>query len=309
MKTIRIATRRSKLALWQAHFIRDQLLSAHAELSVEIIGMTTKGDTWLQAPLSEIGGKGLFVKELESAMLAGAADIAVHSMKDLPAQLPDGFELPVIAYRAAVNDVLVSPIGELMDLPDRARVGSSSLRRQAQLLARRADLQMLPIRGNVDTRLGKLANGEYDAIVLAQAGIDRLQLDVPGVSVLSVQDSLPAPGQGALGIECLTDSPVMAYLEALNDPDVSLCVRAERGISLGLGADCSLPVAALASFVAADDASQVGEMKLDAMIASVDGREILRAQAYGRDPDLLASRVLEALHAQGADRLLRQLRH
>ena len=206
MKSLRIATRESPLALWQAEFIRDELLRHHQSLSVELIGMTTKGDQWLASPLSEVGGKGLFIKELEQAMLSDRADIAVHSMKDLPAVLPPEFILPVIAFRADQRDVLVSPLGGLDDLPEGAHVGSSSLRRQAQLLSYRPDLRMSSIRGNVGTRLGKLDSGEYDAIVLAAAGLQRLGLNRADVSPIPVEICLPAPGQGALGVECVANS-------------------------------------------------------------------------------------------------------
>lgn len=300
---IRIATRQSKLALWQANFVRDELLRLHPQLKVELVGMTTKGDRWLQAPLSEIGGKGLFIKELEAAMLAGQADIAVHSVKDLPAELPEGFALPIVAYREDVRDVLVSPAGDLAALPKGARVGSSSLRRQAQLLAQRPDLELKPIRGNVGSRLDKLASGEYDAIVLAAAGLNRLQLDVPRYP-LAIDLCLPAPGQAALGIECRVDldAELRALLEPLQDPDTERCVRAERGISLGLGADCSLPVAALATL------EQDGRLDLQARIARADGSQILHTRQRGDEPQQVAQTAVEALFAQGAADILASLR-
>ncbi len=246
-KTLTIATRESKLALWQAHFVREQLSAAHPDIEVKLLGMTTKGDQWLAAPLSEVGGKGLFVKELEVAMLEGRADIAVHSVKDLPAQMPPGFALPILAFRADVEDVLVSPKGSLADLPQGACIGSSSLRRKAQLLALRPDLDIRPVRGNVGTRLDKLDAGEYDAIVLAAAGLGRLEIQRDDLYVLDVDTCLPAPGQGALGIECRADADVLTLLAPLKDLNVARCVEAERGISAGLGADCSLPVAAYAT--------------------------------------------------------------
>lgn len=302
MKSIRIATRESQLALWQANFVADRLREAHPELAVELVGMTTQGDRWLDAPLSEVGGKGLFIKELEAAMLADAADIAVHSVKDLPAELPAGFVLPVVAFRAEVEDVLISPHGDLDALPQGARVGSSSLRRQSQLLARRADLDVQPIRGNVNTRLAKLERGEFDAIVLAKAGLSRLQLDVSGVSELSPALCLPAPGQGALGIECPAESPVIELLEPLIDERIARCITAERGVSKGLGADCSLPLAALAEL---DDDENV---HLRARFASPDGREILQAEASGADPEAVAADAVNALFAAGAQRLLDDLK-
>ena len=297
---IRIATRQSKLALWQANFIRDQLLKAYESLEVELVGITTQGDRWLDSPLSEVGGKGLFVKELEAAMLEDKADIAVHSMKDVPAILPEGFELPVIAFRDAVEDVLISRSGSLDELPQNARVGSSSLRRQAQLLAIRPDLDVRPIRGNVDTRLQKLHDGDYDAIVLAQAGLNRLELSVDGTHILPVELSLPAPGQAALGIECHRDSPVRELLMVLVDADVERCVRAERAVSAGFGADCSLPIAAYARL-------DTDNIRLEALIADASGERILKASGEGSDPELLGQEVVQQLYAAGAQSVLDSL--
>ncbi len=318
--TVTIATRESKLALWQAYFVRDQLQQAHPGLNVELLGMTTKGDRWLNAPLSEVGGKGLFVKELEVAMLEGRADIAVHSVKDLPAQMPEGFSLPVLAFRAGVEDVLVSPKGDLAALPEGAKVGSSSLRRRTQLLAIRPDLQIEPVRGNVGTRLSKLDSGEYDAIVLAAAGLKRLQIERDDLHTLGIDTCLPAPGQGALGIECREGASVMALLEPLQDPAVARCVSAERGISAGLGADCSLPVAAYAQAVADDasgdssaddgaaDEDKHGEIELHALLGSADGTRILRTMQRGSDPNEVAQRAVQALYEQGAEEVLAELR-
>ena len=298
---IRIATRESQLALWQANFIKSRLEEVHAGLEIELVGMTTKGDRWLSAPLSEIGGKGLFIKELEAAMLAGEADLAVHSMKDVPADLPARFTLPLIAFRDDVADVLVSPAGPLDRLPQGARVGSSSLRRQAQLLAHRPDLEMMPIRGNVNTRLAKLDAGEFDAIVLAAAGLNRLKFGRKDVHALDQDICLPAPGQGALGIECLEDSPAIELLTPLMDAQCAKCVTAERGISLGLGADCSLPVAAHAT-IGTD-----GTILLRARLASASGDRILRTEGQGTDPDAVARDAVEDLMHQGAAEILREL--
>ena len=300
MEVVRIATRESALALWQANFIRDRLMAAHPGLEVELLGMTTAGDRWLQTPLSEIGGKGLFVKELEQAMLDGRADIAVHSVKDLPAELPDGFDLPVVAFRDAVHDVVVGAAPDLDAVPQGARIGSSSLRRQAQLKAIRPDLDVKPIRGNVGTRLGKLEAGEYDAIVLAAAGLNRLGLSPAKSFVLPVTTCLPAPGQGALGIECLADSPVRELLAPLADAEVAACVAAERGISAGLGADCSLPVAASAVY---DD----GVVALNALLADADGGRVLRAHGRGSDPAEVARHAVQDLFDQGAQAVLDDL--
>jgi len=308
--TITIATRESQLALWQAYYVRDQLQQAHPGLKVELLGMTTKGDRWLNAPLAEVGGKGLFVKELEVAMMEGRADIAVHSVKDLPAQMPDGFALPVLAFRAEVEDVLVSPKGGLESLPGGARVGSSSLRRKSQLLALRPDLHIEPVRGNVGTRLSKLDSGEYDAIVLAAAGLKRLQIERSDLHVLDIDTCLPAPGQGALGIECREDDAVLALLEPLKDTAVARCVNAERGISAGLGADCSLPVAAFAQPLGRDqaDRGEDGELELRALLGSADGRRLLRTTQRGHDPDELAARAVRELYEQGAQDVLDGLR-
>ena len=302
MKEITIATRESALALWQANFIRDRLIDAHPGLTVHLLGMTTQGDRWLNAPLKEIGGKGLFIKELEVAMMEGHADLAVHSVKDLPAQLPEGFSLPLIGYRDDVRDVLLGHPQGLAALPQNAKVGSSSPRRQAQLLAMRPDLRIESIRGNVQTRLSKLDNGEFNAIVLAQAGLSRLAIERYDACPLSVAECLPAPGQGALGIEIITDSPVRALLEKLSDSRVSRCVEAERGISAGLGADCALPVAALGVL----DAN--GDIHLRALVAEADGSRIIRAEAKGGEPAQLAQEVVEQLLAQGADGILASAR-
>ncbi len=298
MEQITIATRESALALWQAEFIREQLIKANPDLKVSLLGMTTKGDQWLNAPLKEIGGKGLFIKELEVAMLEGKADLAVHSVKDLPAHLPEGFSLPVIGFRDDVRDVLVGAPGGIDSLPAQAKIGSSSPRRQAQLLAQRPDLQVESIRGNVQTRLHKLDSGEFDAIILAQAGLSRLGIQRSDVSFMDVEQSLPAPGQGALGIEVLSDSPVIELLDGLLQPDVARCVQAERGISAGLGADCALPVAAHAVL------DEQGAIFLQALVAAPDGSQILRAEGRDTDPKLLAARVVADLLGRGAQDIL-----
>ena len=300
MKSITIATRESALALWQANFVRDQLIQAHPDLHVTLLGMTTRGDQWLNAPLKEIGGKGLFIKELEVAMLEGRADLAVHSVKDLPAQIPEGFSLPLIGFRDDVRDVLLGSPNGLESLPQHAKVGSSSPRRQAQLLSMRPDLRVESIRGNVQTRLSKLDSGEFDAIVLAQAGLARLGIERPDAYPLDIDRCLPAPGQGALGIEVVSNSPVIELLDALQQPEVARCVEAERGISAGLGADCSLPIAAHAT----QDVN--GTIFLRALVATPDGGQILRAQAHGSDPLPLAEAVVQDLLDQGAQAILDQ---
>lgn len=294
-----IATRESPLALWQANFIKAQLETRHEGLEVELLGMSTRGDRWLQSPLSEVGGKGLFIKELEQSLLDGRADIAVHSMKDVPAQLEAPFKLPVIGFRDDVRDALVTADGRgLADIANGARIGSASLRRQSQLRARRPDLQVEPIRGNVGTRLGKLESGEYDALLLAGAGLKRLNMSHRIAEYLEVEDSLPAAGQGALGIECLAESEhVQALLAPLNDSRVSACVSAERCVSAGLGADCSAPLGAYAEL-------RGENLHLRAVLATPDGSRLLRGAATGTDPVAVAGEVVAALLAQGGAELL-----
>jgi hydroxymethylbilane synthase len=302
MERLVIATRESPLALWQAQFVKAELEKAHQGLEVRLLGMRTEGDRWLSSPLSEVGGKGLFVKELEQALLDGRADLAVHSMKDVPAHLDADFALPVIAFRDDVRDALVSRDDQrFADLPEGARVGSASLRRQCQLRARRPDLVVRPVRGNVGTRLGKLDAGEFDALVLAAAGLERLGLTSRITERLSVIDSVPAAGQGALGIECLAGADrVRALIGVLNDDRVSRCVRAERAVSAGLGADCSAPLGAYATL----DGEQI---ELAAVLGSVDGSRLLRARAAGTDAASVGAAAVESLRAQGADAILDQL--
>jgi hydroxymethylbilane synthase len=301
-RTVRIATRKSKLAMWQAEFVKTRLERAHPGLGVELVGMTTQGDRWLSAPLSEIGGKGLFVKELEQALLDGRADIAVHSMKDVPAVLPDGFAIPVVAFREDPRDVLLSRGGErLIDLPAGARVGSSSLRRRAQLLQVRPDLSIQSLRGNVDTRVAKLDAGELDAIVLAAAGLERLGLGGRITERLSMDVCLPAAGQGALGIECrAADADVQQWLVALADADTARCVAAERAVSAALGADCTLPIAAHGVL----DGNSIA---LKALIASIDGRKVVRCEVTGDDPEAIGAQAAERLRRGGGDAILTEL--
>lgn len=294
-----IATRESQLALWQAHFIADELRRAHHDLEVEILGMTTQGDRWLEAPLATAGGKGLFIKELEQAMMDGRAHIAVHSMKDVPARLPDGYALPVIAYRNEVRDAFVCPnYARLEELPQGACVGSSSLRRQGQLLARRPDLVVRPVRGNVNTRLAKLDAGEYDALILAATGLERLGLGDRIRERLNLSVALPAAGQGALGVECLaSDSATIDRLEALVDPLVARCVLAERAVSLGLSADCATPLGAYAQL-------RGNAITLKAVLCAPDGSQTLHSEQQGADPVTLGNNVAQALIDQGATELM-----
>ncbi len=300
---IRIATRSSALAMWQAEFVAAKLEATHAGLAVELVALTTAGDRWLSAPLSEVGGKGLFIKELEVAMLEDRADVAVHSMKDLPGDLPPQFELPVIAFRDDVRDALVSgEFDSIAALPRGARIGSSSLRRRAQLLARRPDLEIVPVRGNVNTRLRKLDAGEYDALLLACAGLDRLDLSARVKERIAIRDSLPAAGQGALGVECRADrADIIELMAPLADPVVARCVAAERAVSAALGGNCSMPLAAYARM-------QGDAIVLDALLADVSGTRVLRAQATGTVPADVGATAAALLVAQGANTILDALR-
>lgn len=307
MQKITIATRESALALWQAEFVADRLRELAPGIEVELLGMTTKGDQWLRSPLSEVGGKGLFVKELEQAILDGRADIAVHSCKDLPAEMPPGFELVATGYRADVRDALVSTnYTDLASLPQGARVGTSSLRRGAQLLARRPDLQLASVRGNVGTRLGKLDAGDYDALVLAAAGLDRLGLAGRITEHLSVADSLPAAGQGALSVECSVNiaAELRAIVAGLNDDDVSRCVLTERSVSAALGADCSMPLAAHAVL-------KGDTIELQALVGALDGSRLIRVARSGvaTNPAAIGAVAAEALLAAGAGPLLEAAKH
>ena len=298
MDELRIATRKSRLALWQASFIKTELERHHAGLRVELVGITTEGDRRLDAPLAAIGGKGLFIKELEVSLVRGDADLAVHSMKDLPAVLDPGFALAAIGFRDDVRDAWLSPNGAFQSIASGASVGSSSLRRQAQLLAARPDLNVVPLRGNVDTRLNKLDRGEVDAIVLAVAGLTRLGWADRITEVLGIDRCLPAAGQGALGIECLADNARLhEMLRPLNDPVVSRCVLAERGVSAALGADCSMPLGAYAEPVGS-------ELHLRAVLGSPDGRTLIQAAATHAQADTAVAAIVDDLRNRGADRVL-----
>ena len=299
MTRLVIATRQSRLALWQAEHVKQRLEKAHAGLLVELLPMTTRGDEVLDRSLEKVGGKGLFVKELENAMSDGRADLAVHSIKDVPADLPPGFTLAAITLREDPRDAFVSrKYAELKEMPAGSVIGTSSLRRSTQIAARYPALKIALLRGNVETRLAKLDRGEYDAIVLAVAGLTRLGLAPRIRGRLSAEESLPAPGQGALGIECLESRPdVAAFVAALADPGTSRCVRAERAVSRGLGGSCTLPLAAYAEL-----AGDV--IHLRALVASADGRRIVRAEARGADPESLGATVVADLRARGAAEIL-----
>jgi len=301
-REIRIATRKSALALWQAEFVKARLEAAHPGLAVSLVPMVSRGDKLLDAPLAKIGGKGLFVKELETALLENEADIAVHSMKDVPMDFPEGLGLYCICEREDPRDAFVSNTYDSLDaLPAGSVVGTSSLRRQAQLLARRPDLKIQFLRGNVNTRLAKLDAGEYDAIILAAAGLIRLGFEARIRSRISVEDSLPAGGQGAVGIECRSaDSDVQALLAPLADPATAVRVIAERALNKRLNGGCQVPIACYAEL--AD-----GQLWLRGLVGQPDGGRLLRAEARApqAEAERLGEQVAEALLAQGAAEILR----
>ena len=300
-REIRIATRKSALALWQAEHVKARLEQAHPGLKVSLVPMVSRGDKLLDAPLAKIGGKGLFVKELETALLENEADIAVHSMKDVPMDFPEGLGLYCICEREDPRDAFVSNTSASLDaLPPGSVVGTSSLRRQAQLLARRPDLKIQFLRGNVNTRLAKLDAGEYDAIILAAAGLIRLGFEDRIRSSISAEDSLPAGGQGAVGIECRSaDSDVHALLAPLHHRDTALRVTAERALNKHLNGGCQVPIACYA--LLEDD-----QLWLRGLVGQPDGGLLLRAEdrAASSDAEALGVRVAEALLAQGADAIL-----
>ena len=307
MDRLRIATRGSKLALWQAEHIKAELQNRHPGLEVDLVVIKTTGDKIQDVPLAKVGGKGLFVKEIEEALLDGSADIAVHSMKDVPVELPPGLAVDIHPRRAEPTDSLVSQHHDgLAALPKGARVGTSSLRRRALLLSLRPDLDILDLRGNVDTRLRKLAEGQYDAIVMASAAIARLGLTAPYVSVLDPGDFLPAVAQGALGIEHAPSRPEVGELIGfLNDPETAVTVAAERGFLTGLDGGCQVPIAA---FAALSD----GIVRLTGFVAEVDGAGAIRREAAGPADKAfamgleLAAEVLDAGGRDILDRLYHQ---
>ncbi len=303
-QTLRIATRQSPLALWQAEYVKAELEKHHADLEVILVPMTTKGDQILNSPLAKIGGKGLFVKELEVAMLEQRADIAVHSMKDVPMEFPEGLGLGCICPREDPRDAFVSNTYNNIDqLPQGAVVGTSSLRRKSQLLQIRPDLVVKDLRGNVGTRLGKLDAGEYDAIILASAGLIRLNMAERIASFIEVEQILPAGGQGAVGIECrLDDAHTLALLAPLNCEHTATRVTAERALNRTLEGGCQVPIAAYATL---DD----GKIKLDALVASVTGDTVLTCQHAGKaqDADAIGVAAAQDLLDQGADAILQQV--
>ncbi|HWK72731.1 MAG TPA: hydroxymethylbilane synthase [Povalibacter sp.] len=299
--TLRIATRQSRLALWQAEHVAARLREAHPDLEVVLVPMTTTGDRVLDRPLAQVGGKGLFIKELEVAIGEDRADIAVHSMKDVPTELPPGMTIAAFLPRADPRDAFVSPrYASFQALPQGARVGTSSLRRQSQLKSARPDLEILPLRGNVDTRLRKLDEGQYDAIILAAAGLSRLGLEQRIVQLLDFDDSLPAVGQAIVGIECRSDATdVIALLRALDDPTSHCCCEAERAFARRLEGSCQSPIAGYAEL-------HGNELTLRGVVGSEDGRTLYRGNTRGAasDPQTLGIQLADRLLAAGADVLL-----
>lgn len=306
IQTLRIATRKSLLALWQAEHVRDRLLALHPGLTVELVAMATRGDKILDTPLAKVGGKGLFVKELEEAMLDGRADIAVHSMKDVPMHFPEGLGLSVILAGAEATDAFVSNDYASFDaLPEGARIGTSSLRRGLQVSEARPDLQILTLRGNVQTRLGKLDAGEFEAIILATSGLRRLGLGARITQEMSPEISLPACGQGALGIECRTDDPgLLELLAPLDHAETATRVRAERAMNTRLEGGCQVPIAGHALLEGGGRT-----LWLRGLVGNPDGSQVLRAEGRGSasEPEALGVRVAEDLLDQGAGEILAQV--
>lgn len=301
---IRIATRRSPLALWQANFVKQNLLLAHKNLTVELIPMMTQGDIILDSPLAKIGGKGLFVKQLEQAILTNQADIAVHSIKDIPAQFPEGLTLATICQRDDVRDAFISNhYSNLDELPNGAIVGTSSLRRQCQLRANYPHLQIKDLRGNVGTRLAKLDNQEYDAIILASVGLKRLDLQDRIKQYIDISSILPAVGQGAIGIETrANDKPLLDILSVLDDKNSRICIQAERAMNKALQGGCQVPIACY---------SQLNNdiLFLQGLVGSIDGSKIIKATVEGsiNDPEKLGQTLAEHLLKQGAKSILQEL--
>jgi len=301
MNTLRIATRKSPLALCQAEIVAARLRELHEGLTVELLPLSTRGDRLLDAPLAKVGGKGLFIKELEHALLDGRADIAVHSVKDVPVDIPEGLHIPVIMTREDPRDALISAVGADIDgLPKGARLGTSSLRRRCQVKALRPDLEVIDLRGGVRTRLEKLDAGEYDALLLACAGLKRLGLETRIRESLDPDRLVPAIGQGALGIETRRDDgAVDALVAPLNDELSAACIGAERAINAALGGGCQVPIAGHAVL-------EENTLRLVGLVASVDGSEVIRASDSGpsSDPEALGKAVADALIGRGARRIL-----
>jgi hydroxymethylbilane synthase len=305
--TITIGTRGSKLALWQAEWVKSELQRLNPRLRVELNKIKTTGDKILDVPLAKVGGKGLFVKEIEEALLGHGADLAVHSMKDVPTEFPDGLHLPVICRREDPRDAFITPagvprerIGGFRDLPNSATVGTSSLRRSCQLLSIRPELKIAQLRGNLDTRLRKLDEGQFDAIILAAAGVKRLGWADRITEIISTEISLPAIGQGAIGIECRADDEVIHRLiEPLNHTETSVCVRAERAFLKKLEGGCQVPIAAYARLTG-------GKIVMDGLVGSITGDRIIKAHIQGAtgDAEALGITLAEDVLSRGAKEIL-----
>jgi hydroxymethylbilane synthase len=301
---IRIATRKSPLALWQANFVKQLLLAAHPNLTVDLLPMTTKGDVLLDSPLSKIGGKGLFVKQLEQAILNNEADIAVHSIKDIPAEFPEGLALTTICKRDDVRDAFISnKYSNLDELPNNAVVGTSSLRRQCQLRAKYPHLQIKELRGNVGTRLAKLDNNEYDAIILAAVGLKRLALDGRIKQYIDTSLILPAVGQGAIGIETRTnDKQILDILSVLDDKNSHICIQAERAMNKALQGGCQVPIACYSQL-------NNNTLLLEGLVGCIDGSNIIKASLTGSltEAERLGQELANCLLKQGAKTILQEL--
>ncbi len=303
-KIIRIATRQSPLALWQAEHVAALLVQAFPDVTTELVKMVTRGDKILDAPLAKVGGKGLFVKELEQGMLEGVADIAVHSMKDVPIEFPEGLHLAAILKREDPTDAFVSnQYASLSELPPNARIGTSSLRRECQLKERLPKAEVIPLRGNVNTRLAKLNAGDYDAIILASAGLKRLGMAERITESLATEISLPAVGQGAIGIECrVDDDEINQMLATLHDTQTGLCVAAERAMNTRLNGGCQVPIAGFAQV-------QGEKIFMRGLVGNPDGSVLYRAERTGEiaQSEALGRIIAEDLLAQGADKILHAL--
>ncbi len=298
---LRIGTRGSQLALFQANWVKDQLIHAHPNLKVSLVKIKTTGDKIQDAPLAKIGGKGLFVKEIEEALIQRKIDLAVHSIKDVPTQFPEGLHLSVITKREDPRDALISREGKtLKELPQGAKIGTSSLRRQAQLLHYRGDLELIPLRGNLDTRLKKLKTMNLDGIILALAGVKRLGFEEQITEIISTDISLPAIGQGALGIETRQDDrEIEEQIRFLNDKESSIAVSAERSCLKKLEGGCQVPIAAFAQIAGTT-------LRIDGLVGTIDGKRILREHLEGRleDAELLGTKLADILLGKGAKEIL-----
>ena len=301
---LRIGTRGSQLALYQANWVKEKLVRAHPHLKVTLIKIKTTGDKIQDAPLAKIGGKGLFVKEIEEALMQRGIDLAVHSIKDVPTELPKGLHLSAITKREDPRDVLISKDGTLLkNLPQRAKVGTSSLRRQSQLLYFRSDFEMIPLRGNLDTRLKKLKTMNLDGIILAYAGVKRLGLEERITEIISPEISLPAIGQGALGIETrMDDEEVEERIRFLNDPPSAIAISAERAFLRKLGGGCQVPIAAFGQTVGPT-------LQIDGMVGTIDGSRLIRHHLEGpaRESESLGTELAEILLSQGAGEILEEV--